>query len=131
MTPVTETGTTADLRTAIEEPDRCGDILRHMAGSQLQPDRLALEVVDLDAIARQHGGSVDKYQGDKLMAVFGYPVPLENPARAAAGAALGAAGDGVMAGGAGDGACAKAAEPVTARSSPPSMSADFFIVALL
>ncbi len=42
-----------DLRTAIEELERCGDILRHMAGSQLQPDRLALEVVDLDAIARQ------------------------------------------------------------------------------
>lgn len=42
----------------------------------------------LDAIARKHGGSVDKYQGDKLMAVFGYPVPLEHPARAAANAAL-------------------------------------------
>ena len=42
----------------------------------------------LDAIARKHGGSVDKYQGDKLMAVFGYPVPLERPARAAAAAAL-------------------------------------------
>lgn len=42
-----------DLATAREELDRCGAILRHMAGSQLQPDRLALEVVDLDAIARQ------------------------------------------------------------------------------
>ncbi|HKK50926.1 MAG TPA: HAMP domain-containing sensor histidine kinase [Myxococcota bacterium] len=42
-----------DLRTAIEELERCGDILRHMAGSQLQPDRLALEVVDLDALVRQ------------------------------------------------------------------------------
>lgn len=42
-----------DLRTAIEELERCGDILHHMAGSQLKPDRLALEVVDLDAIARQ------------------------------------------------------------------------------
>ena len=42
----------------------------------------------LDAIARNHGGAVDKYQGDKLMAVFGYPVPLENAARAAAAAAL-------------------------------------------
>ena len=26
-----------DLRTAIEELERCGDILRHMAGSQLSP----------------------------------------------------------------------------------------------
>jgi two-component system sensor histidine kinase RegB len=42
-----------DLQTAIEELDRCGDILRHMAGSQLQPDRLALEKVDLDALVRQ------------------------------------------------------------------------------
>ena len=42
----------------------------------------------LDAIARRHGGSVDKYQGDKLMAVFGYPVPLERAAHAAAAAAL-------------------------------------------
>jgi len=42
----------------------------------------------LDAIARKHGGSVDKYQGDKLMALFGHPVPLEHPARAAAAAAL-------------------------------------------
>ena len=42
----------------------------------------------LDAIARKHGGSVDKYQGDKLMAVFGYPVPLEHPERAAVAAAL-------------------------------------------
>jgi two-component system sensor histidine kinase RegB len=42
-----------DLRTATEELKRCGDILRHMAGSQLYPDRLELEVVDLDALVRQ------------------------------------------------------------------------------
>ena len=42
----------------------------------------------LDAVARKHGGSVDKYQGDKLMAVFGYPVPLAHPPGAAAFAAL-------------------------------------------
>jgi two-component system sensor histidine kinase RegB len=42
-----------DLRTAVEELERCGDILRHMAGSQLHPDRLPLEVVDLDALVKQ------------------------------------------------------------------------------
>ncbi len=42
-----------DLSTAIEELDRCGDILRHMAGSQLHPERLPLEVVDLDVLVRQ------------------------------------------------------------------------------
>jgi len=42
-----------DLRTAMEELERCAAVLRHMAGSQLQPDRLALEVVDLDVLVRQ------------------------------------------------------------------------------
>ncbi|MBW2722742.1 MAG: AAA family ATPase [Deltaproteobacteria bacterium] len=42
----------------------------------------------LDEIARKHGGSVDKYLGDKLMAVFGTPIHLEQPVRAAALAAL-------------------------------------------
>ncbi|RIK95889.1 MAG: hypothetical protein DCC71_22925, partial [Proteobacteria bacterium] len=42
----------------------------------------------LDAIARRHGGAVDKYQGDSLMIVFGHPAPLARPAREAAEAAL-------------------------------------------
>jgi two-component system sensor histidine kinase RegB len=42
-----------ELRTAIEELERCGSVLRHMAGSQLQPDRLSLETVDLDSLVRQ------------------------------------------------------------------------------
>jgi len=42
----------------------------------------------LDGIARKHGGSVDKYLGDKLLAVFGYPVPVECAAAAACNAAL-------------------------------------------
>jgi class 3 adenylate cyclase/tetratricopeptide (TPR) repeat protein/ABC-type cobalamin transport system ATPase subunit len=42
----------------------------------------------LDDIVRDHGGSVDKYLGDCLMAVFGYPVPLDEAESAAAMAAL-------------------------------------------
>lgn len=42
----------------------------------------------LDQVARRHGASVDKYLGDSLMAVFGHPVPIAEPARAAASAAL-------------------------------------------
>ncbi len=42
----------------------------------------------LDSVARARGGSVDKYFGDALMAVFGYPVPQDQPAWAAVDAAL-------------------------------------------
>ena len=42
----------------------------------------------LDGIARKYGGSVDKYQGDCLMAAFGYPVPMDDSARAGIAAAL-------------------------------------------
>src|SRR3990172_7269880 len=42
----------------------------------------------LDEVARKRGGSVDKYLGDALMAVFGHPVPLEDHAGAALEAAL-------------------------------------------
>ncbi len=42
----------------------------------------------LDEVARRRGGSVDKYLGDALMAVFGHPVPLEDHAGAALEAAL-------------------------------------------
>ncbi len=42
----------------------------------------------LDGIARRHGGSVDKYLGDCVMVVFGYPVPIADGAGAAAAAAL-------------------------------------------
>jgi two-component system sensor histidine kinase RegB len=42
-----------ELSTAIEELDRCGTVLRHMAGSQLQPDRLSLEIVELESLVLQ------------------------------------------------------------------------------
>ncbi len=49
-----------ELSTAIEELDRCGSVLRHMAGSQLQPDRLSLEIVELESIVRQVCESVSR-----------------------------------------------------------------------
>ncbi len=50
----------ADLNTAREELERCGEVLHHMAGSQLQPERLALEMVDVDQLARQICTTVGK-----------------------------------------------------------------------
>ncbi|MDG2332651.1 MAG: HAMP domain-containing sensor histidine kinase [Myxococcota bacterium] len=43
----------ADLVTAREELKRCGEVLRHMAGSQLDPERLSLEVADIDMLVSQ------------------------------------------------------------------------------
>lgn len=60
-----------DLQTAIEELERCGDILRHMAGSQLQPDRLSLEVVDLDSIVRQVCESVGRIHQEATIRFLG------------------------------------------------------------
>ena len=42
----------------------------------------------LDGIARKNGAAVDKRLGDRMLAVFGHPVPVENPERAAVDAAL-------------------------------------------
>jgi len=49
-----------ELSTAIEELDRCGSVLRHMAGSQLQPDRLSLEIVELESLVLQVCESVGR-----------------------------------------------------------------------
>lgn len=45
------------------------------------------------ASIRKHGGTIDKYIGDSLMAFWGAPEKLESPARAAALAALDIAAD--------------------------------------
>lgn len=49
-----------DLVTAREELERCAEVLRHMAGSQLKPERLAFEVVDLGGLAQQVCSSIGK-----------------------------------------------------------------------
>ena len=47
-----------DLKTASEALEHCGDVLRHMAGAPLHPDRLDLEVVDVDEIVSQVCSSI-------------------------------------------------------------------------
>lgn len=42
----------------------------------------------LDGVVRRHGGSIDRFQGDALMAVFGHPVPRADAVHDALGAAL-------------------------------------------
>jgi two-component system sensor histidine kinase RegB len=48
----------ADLTTATEALEHCGDVLRHMAGAPMHPDRLRLEVVDVDEIVSQVCSSI-------------------------------------------------------------------------
>jgi two-component system sensor histidine kinase RegB len=57
-------GENADYVTAREELERCGDVLRHMAGSQLDPERLAFEVVDVARLTRQVCSSISKVNED-------------------------------------------------------------------
>ncbi len=42
-----------DLETAAEALDRCGEVLRHMAGAQLRPEGLSLEAVDVDQLVKR------------------------------------------------------------------------------
>lgn len=59
---------------------------------RLQPEQIVSFVNtylgEMADIIRRHGGFVDKYLGDGLMACFGGPVPTENPARDALSAGL-------------------------------------------
>lgn len=64
------------------------DRLTAASGSEVAYLAVTHLLGQLDSIARRHGGSVDKYLGDKLMALFGHPLPLAHPSRAAALAAL-------------------------------------------
>lgn len=42
----------------------------------------------LDELARRHGGAVDKFMSDSLLAMFGFPAPLADAASSAAAAAV-------------------------------------------
>jgi len=59
---------------------------------RLDPEE-AFEIVTgalklLDGIARKHGGSVDKYLGDAVLAVFGVPLAMDEAPKAAINAAI-------------------------------------------
>ncbi|MCA9510836.1 MAG: HAMP domain-containing sensor histidine kinase [Myxococcota bacterium] len=43
----------ADLATATEALERCGEVLRHMAGSQLRPEGLSLDEIDIDRLVER------------------------------------------------------------------------------
>jgi len=45
-------------------------------------------LTDVSDVIMSNGGFVDKFMGDGVMAIFGAPVPRENPSRDAANAAL-------------------------------------------
>jgi len=49
-----------DLETATEALAHCGEVLRHMAGSQLHPDGLSLDVVDIDLLVERVCTSVSQ-----------------------------------------------------------------------
>lgn len=51
-----------DLATAAEALDRCGDVLKHMAGTQLDPERLELESVDVGQLVARVCESVSQAQ---------------------------------------------------------------------
>lgn len=51
-----------DLATAAEALDRCGDVLKHMAGTQLDPERLKLESVDVEDLVERVCRSVSRAQ---------------------------------------------------------------------
>jgi class 3 adenylate cyclase/tetratricopeptide (TPR) repeat protein/ABC-type cobalamin transport system ATPase subunit len=69
------------------------DILGFTATSTaLGPERAYFAVTGLlnlmDGVARHYGGSVDKFMGDALLALFGHPMPSKHPEVAALSASL-------------------------------------------
>ncbi len=89
--------TTPPERTSETERRRATVLFADITGFTTLNERLdpevAYEIVTgalklLDGIARKHGGSVDKYMGDAVMAVFGVPLAMEDAPKAAINAAI-------------------------------------------
>jgi len=53
-----------DLGTATEALRRCVEVLRHMAGSQLHPERLSLEAVEVDQLVERVCSSLARVEED-------------------------------------------------------------------
>src|SRR5262245_55940328 len=60
----------------------------HRRGAERAYDLVSGLLLALDTVAREHGGHVDKYQGDALLAMFGVPFAIEDAPRAALNAAI-------------------------------------------
>jgi adenylate cyclase len=60
--------------TSHHAPERVLDLLNHYFGA-------------MTPVLHAHGGTIDNFRGDGLMAIFGAPNPMANPAAAAAAAA--------------------------------------------
>lgn len=94
----------SDLATASEALARCGEVLRHMAGSQLQPEGLALEESDIDDLVEQVCTSLSQVNPDatiKFLAAGRSPRRALVPAVAFSQAVLNLIDNALQAGGPG------------------------------
>jgi len=57
--------------------------ISEQAGPERAYDVMTRCLTLLDGVARRHGGAVDKFLGDALMAVFGHPIAVDDPERRA------------------------------------------------
>jgi class 3 adenylate cyclase len=89
--PVTEEGTRAEYK---QVTVLFADVVHSMdIAAAVGPERLREIMTDLvdrcSAVVKRYGGTVDKFTGDGIMAVFGAPAALEDHAIRASLAALG------------------------------------------
>ena len=100
MTAVVHQSTTQDTRAEYKQVTVLfADVVHSMdIAAAVGAERLREIMADLvdrcAAVVQRYGGTVDKFTGDGIMAVFGAPVALEDHAVRACLAALGRSGGG-------------------------------------